>query len=942
MTPQQIIQQNLEIREFLATLYSKYFEDHDGYIELRFIGKEPGAVFSKFYRPDDFTDQAFEEIRLKNMTHHVYIGVNPRPLSQAKKQDDIQNVVCLWVDVDGKDFEGGKDEAYKRIEAFLLKPTRIISSGHGFHCYWAFEVPMLLPSKEERFEFKQILSGVIKELGGDRSKVNLDACLRLPGTLNIKDSEPLECKIVENHPDKKYKLEDFARFKNSDYIESEGGDEPLPVFGHKQLIISLKDPEASIADVKRLEIDSRTKKHIITGSLLTGKAARKSRSERDISIIDRLVSNDYDYATIKSIFFNSSLGCSNRIREAGEAKLQRDVRRAIKYVEEHKHRGTPQSQKILAIKNSPITAEERRLQIADFIISDLLSGQNPAGFGLKEKDQEFFYFFDNGEKLLMNLKSVDFYCYMRVRFGISKKDFEEIKDAVMAEIWKNGQEVTPRKFAYYDDRNSILYVSNHDNQLYRLDGEKIELLDNGTDEVFFENDPALTPYAADFNLAVINYFNGNSPATSSHFKLPETPTGLDLKNFFQENCLLNKYLIDRVNFIQEEANIVSPLEQKLLLIVHFYSIFFESILQEKPIACFIGKKESGKSFIATSIGKIFFGEKYESCHFPENPDDLKTALGRNYYLVFDNVDQAFNDDVSNILCVASTGGTVAKRKLYTDSTEFRYTPHCFIAMTSREPRFNRDDLVSRLLLFNTEKIGSPIPRSVLFSSLLANRDAIMTEVLVNLNSVVKILGLNKGFEPRCISRIADWEMFGRKVCNWFPERFLFRLVMQSMNEKKDKFAIEDDYLYLILMRIVYEKNEPLIEMTPVDLYARLLEEAEYMKLNLVYFKRRYHSARSVGKRLSNIKEELMRDFDVDFCDHPNGKRTYSFNRKKDVDEDSAERKIFDELASAVTPEFADISSNPDEIEPGADIDELREAENRKKQRLADLKKNIKK
>jgi hypothetical protein len=98
----------------------------------------------------------------------------------------------------------------------------------------------------------------------------------------------------------------------------------------------------------------------------------------------------------------------------------------------------------------------------------------------------------------------------------------------------------------------------------------------------------------------------------------------------------------------------------------------------------------------------------------------------------------------------------------------------------------------------------------------------------------------------------------------------------------------------------------------------------------------------VGKRLSNIKEELMRDFDVDFCDHPNGKRTYSFNRKKDVDEDSAERKIFDELASAVTPEFADISSNPDEIEPGADIDELREAENRKKQRLADLKKNIKK
>jgi len=71
---------------------------------------------------------------------------------------------------------------------------------------------------------------------------------------------------------------------------------------------------------------------------------------------------------------------------------------------------------------------------------------------------------------------------------------------------------------------------------------------------------------------------------------------------------------------------------------------------------------------------------------------------------------------------------------------------------------------------------------------------------------------------------------------------------------------------------------------------------------------------------------------------PERKTHLYFKRKKD--EDSAEENILDEPASTLTPEFADISSNPDEIEPGADLEELREVENRKKQRLADLKKRI--
>jgi len=865
----------LEAKRFIETLFPHYFKDHDGYVELRMISK---TVVPKWLPRGEITEADWEEISSCNKTHHIFFGVNPRPLDKGKKQEDIQDLVCLWADMDGKDFAGGgKEAALKSIGDFPLPPTIVIDSGHGYHCYWVLKEPIPSITKEQRVQFKQTLSGVVKGLGGDRSKLHLDACLRLPGTFNIKDPEPPECSVLQLNKEKTYKLEDFAEFKDSGFKESEGADGELPAFGKKQLIISLNDTDAAQADVKRLEIDSRTQNRIITGTLLTAKDADKTRSGRDMSILYHLIAGDYDYATIKSIFFNPFLGCSNRIKNKGESALQWDVRRALEFVKRSRIEGTPSSRRILEIK-ATFSGEERRRMIANFIISDLLSGQNPACYGLQDKEQRAFYLFDKEEKTLMSLESIDFYCFIRMRYGISRRDFEEINDVVMTEIWANGSEVKPHKFAYFDSRRFVLYVSDHASQVYRLDGEKIELCDNGTDSVFFESDPALAPYTFDPQLKVINYFEGEGPAEKSGLAVPGWPTGLSMSRFSEEASLLNEYLVDRVSFIKEKDNIVSSAEQKLLLVLFFYSLFFESILQEKPIGCFIGRKESGKSFVATSIGKILFGERYESCHFPENADDLKTTLGRNYYLVFDNLDHYISDDKSNILCVAATGGTVTKRKLYTDSDEARYTPHCFLVITSRAPKFKRDDLVSRLLLFNTQKIGKPKSRSSLFGTLLAARDSIMTEVLTNLNTVVKILKQHKDFEPRCISRIADWEVFGRKASG-FPARFTFRLVLQMMNEKKDKFAIEDDYLYLILTRIVYEKGRDLIEQSPSELYSTLFEEAKDMKLSLQDFQRRYKNSRSVGQRLADIKEELGREFEVEIYKHPGGQRSYTFMKK---------------------------------------------------------------
>ena len=497
-----------ETKNFAKALFGKYSTKHDGCIEIRIISKAAGVCKSKFFRYDEFDDSAMKEIRKLNIKNNIYFGVNPRPISKGKKQDDIKDIICLWADIDGKDFEEGKEEALIVVKEFPIEPNIIVDSGHGFHCYWIFKDPIIDISEEARIQFKQILSGIVKKLNADKRPMFLNCLLRLPGTLNIKKEEAKECKIIHFSTNKLYSLEDFTEFRDLAYKEQKPVPEFSLDFGSKELIVRDENLEVAKSDVEQLEIDTRTKNRIIKGAHLTAKSADKTRSGRDISIIWKLVYLDYNYPTIKSIFFNPLLGCSNRIREKGESVLQRDVQRALVSIKKREPDLSPEEKKILDIKKLPKTNRETKLRmITKFITENLISGEKPSGAGYRETDRMHFYYFDKKKKRLMNVEGIDFYCFIRIRYGIQKNDYGEVKDAIIAEIWENGMEIESHRFSYFDKKKFILYISDHDNGIYRLNGEKTVRVDNGTDGVFFESNSDFTPFDVDIeNLEAINYF----------------------------------------------------------------------------------------------------------------------------------------------------------------------------------------------------------------------------------------------------------------------------------------------------------------------------------------------------------------------------------------------------------------------------------------------------
>lgn len=184
----------------------------------------------------------------------------------------------------------------------------------------------------------------------------------------------------------------------------------------------------------------------------------------------------------------------------------------------------------------------------------------------------------------------------------------------------------------------------------------------------------------------------------------------------------------------------------ILLLLYFYSLFFESALKDKPIACFLGLIASGKSTTATAIGKILFGDSFTGKNLPNDVKDLKVVVGRNYYYEIDNIDSVVSRNMCDVLAAKATGAGSEDRTLFANEATTVTEPHRFLVITSREPMFKRPDVVDRLLIFRMKNINEPVSGRWRFRTLLERREDIMAEVISNLNSMVFMLNQSKAVE----------------------------------------------------------------------------------------------------------------------------------------------------------------------------------------------------
>lgn len=199
------------VYEFLTDILS-YPDNTSSYIYLRGQGS-PGIALSSQFRYQWYPEKVEDLKYYARRSNREQINLFFSPSLRNEEGNKKKHFLCsktLWVDLDGKDFSGGKEEALSALthaSLSTLEPSYVVDSGNGYHAYWVLDDFLY-----DRLLLEQTNKGIAVVTGGDKTH-NCNRVLRVPGTKNWKDkNNPKECVIVASSR-KVYNIKDFEYFR---------------------------------------------------------------------------------------------------------------------------------------------------------------------------------------------------------------------------------------------------------------------------------------------------------------------------------------------------------------------------------------------------------------------------------------------------------------------------------------------------------------------------------------------------------------------------------------------------------------------------------------------------------------------------------------------------------------------------------------------------------
>lgn len=478
---------------------------------------------------------------------------------------------------------------------------------------------------------------------------------------------------------------------------------------------------------------------------------------------------------------------------------------------------------------------EINAEVATAIIKDLEQR------GKFYNDGKTAYFFFNEHKKLIIVDENDDECMLMLsKYGINGTEsvYRYLISDLRIKAKTDGRSTRVYRFTYFHASTSTLYLYNYANQIYRITPDHIDLVDNGTDGVLFRSDPKSEPFK--------------------------------YCDYDKSQSLLDKIIIDKINFDEDSLSVP---ERKLLFTMWFYSIFFEDIMPTKPILAFIGIKGSGKSMTARRVGQLLFGSTFNVATVNDDVKDFDAAVTNAPYVVIDNADSK-SSWLEDRLAIIATGGTITRRELYTTNKLVEFPASCFLAITSRTPKFRRDDVADRLLIMRLKRFDTFVAEKTMLDEVLRFRNQIMSEVIDHLQRVVQALDKYKGSGFSSTFRIADFADFATKVARFAGIEPAMQSIFDKLSHEQSRFTLEGEQIYELLSEWVQDNEYK--EVTTDTLCHELSDVAEKQGGVFIY----KGKTRSFAQRLGNLRPNLEEFFHITDREGGGHKKLFSFQLKE--------------------------------------------------------------
>lgn len=446
----------------------------------------------------------------------------------------------------------------------------------------------------------------------------------------------------------------------------------------------------------------------------------------------------------------------------------------------------------------------------------------------------------------------EFRHFVEQTLGVSSNDWgRDLLNTVARSVSFGSPERHTAQFSHYDDDEGELYIDAYDGTYFALDGESVDQRRNGTD-VFFQSDDDSEPF---------EYL-----APEDRAELPNRVPG-EKASIAGVGDRVMRVLCNRINF-DENANL-GPLLQRAQLYIHLHAMAFGSAMDGRPIMAWVGSKGAGKTVVLRSIGHFMFGEEWEPSTMPDNAEDFIAKVGNHSLAGIDNYDDG-EPWANDLLAAVATGARVEKRELYTTNDMAVVKPKCFLALTSRDPPFRRDDVADRCLVFRLSRVSDDVVgESTYLKQPLIYRDDVWSDYLDNLNAIIRQRNSRDDSFRTTSHRMADWALFAEDIDEALDMGVADEL-LDGMQQERAFFALENEPLRLVVDEWMkqhpsggeYEASELL------DDFRAAADETGVMF--------EYASSRGLSKGLSSLSDELKELFGMEVVERGRGAKKYKF------------------------------------------------------------------
>ncbi len=439
----------------------------------------------------------------------------------------------------------------------------------------------------------------------------------------------------------------------------------------------------------------------------------------------------------------------------------------------------------------------------------------------------FLYWFRHADRTLYELsyRVQDADAFVRVLSRLSGVNPE---DAWMRRLYahlrvRGPEKATPsqvHRLAYWDGER--LYVDRFDGSMYRLDGQEIQLVPNGTNGILFLPEPLSEPYEAALDT--------------------QEGAALDTQGDIFRREVAGLVKVDETRGITQG-------EGEDLMEAWVLASFFRATQPTRPILSFWGPKGTTKTTTSRALGRTLLGPDFDVTAITRHKEDaFQAKITQAGLAVFDNADGKISW-LPDGLATLATGGRVDRRQLYRTILLVSYPIQAWAIITSRDPQFGRDDVAERLLLIPTAR--PPIFRreGEIQAKLAHRRNEIWGSLLECLQSCVR--ALREGdIEFETDFRMADFAVFFLAIQEDEEGRERVRSLLRKQTALQDEFIAETTAdLWLSYLLEILEAG-PMVAVTAGEIVKKIAAQAKAenvpIKLNV----------RVIGSTLKNAGPNL--------------------------------------------------------------------------------------